>query len=138
MNTKKVVGYFGISFRSVLYLTKNQESGIDAFWGGYDFFFWDTLTTHLSWISVNVFCKRLQWNMWRRDRPKVKTFSLENVLWRLKMPAVRAPISMPLKIYAVKIHIGITAIQIKFSRISCLPDFQIPFCFTKDTNLCGL
>ena len=50
---------------------------------------------------------------------------------KLKMPAVRAPISMPLKIYAVKIHIGKTAIQIKFSRISCLPDFQIPFALRK-------
>ena len=67
--------------------------------------------------------------MRRRDKPKIETFSLKNVLQRPQMPAVRAPSSMPLKIYAVKIHIGIIAIQIKSSRISCLPDFQIPFSF---------
>ena len=78
---------------------------------------------------MNAFCKRVQWNVRRRDKPKVKTFSLEKVLQRLQVPAVRAPSSMPLKIYAVKIHIGIIAIEIKSSRISCLPDFQSPFSF---------
>ena len=67
--------------------------------------------------------------MRRRDKPKVETFSLEKVLQRLQVPAVRAPSSMPPKIYAVKIHIGIIAIQIKSLRISCLPDFQSPFSF---------
>ena len=67
--------------------------------------------------------------MGRRDKPKVKTFSSENVLQRLQMPAVRAPSSMPLKMYAVKIPMRITVIQIKSSTISCLPDFKIPFYF---------
>ena len=58
--------------------------------------------------------------MGRRDKPKVKTFSSENVLQRLQMPAVRAPSSMPLKMYAVKIHIGITVIQVKSSTIYIL------------------